>query len=137
MRTFIKQVLAAGCLAATASAVTPISDSDMSQMLNEGGVSLAMKAQPMFFFGQAMKQPPCIPTFATTPDGKQVPSSRLCEYPDVGCECRNPGVGIGNPSPSFPIYYSYQKCSDTSVRVAYNLFYTKDGSEPNKVFGHP
>ncbi|KAG8425612.1 hypothetical protein J3458_002295 [Metarhizium acridum] len=137
MRTSLKQVLAAGCLAATASAVTPISDSDMNQMLNEGGVSLAMRAQPMFFFGQAMNHPPCIPTFATSPDGNQVPSSKLCDWPDVGCDCRNPGVGIGNPSPSFPIYYSYKKCSDTSVRVVYNLFYTKDGNNPDKVFGHP
>ncbi|KAK2594314.1 hypothetical protein QQS21_007959 [Conoideocrella luteorostrata] len=136
MRTFLKQILAAGCLTAAAWAVTPVSDAAMSQLLNEDGVSLAMKAQPMFFFGQAMNKPPCIPTFAVV-NGKQTPSSKLCDYPNVGCDCRNPGVGIGNPSPSFPIYYSYQKCSESSVRVAYNLFYTKDGANPNKVFGHP
>lgn len=136
MRNVIKQLLATGCLVATAAAVTAVSDADMTTLLNEGGVSLAMKAQPMFFFGQPMNQPPCIPTFATQ-DGKQTPASKLCDYPNFGCDCRTPGVGIGNPSPSFPVYYSYQKCSDTSIRVAYNLFYTKDGTNPNKVFGHP
>jgi hypothetical protein len=134
MRTF--KTLLAGYLAATASAVTPVSDSDMNTLLNEGGVSLAMKAQPMFFFGQAMNQPPCIPTFAVV-NGQQVASSKLCAYPNVGCNCANPGVGIGNPSPSFPVYYTYQKCSDTSVRVAYNLFYTKDGASPEGLYGHP
>ena len=131
-----KQLAAAGCLATTATAVTPISDSDMNSLLNEGGVSLAMKAQPMWFFGQAMNQPPCIPDFAVR-NGQQTPASSLCDYPNVGCGCKNPGVPIGNPSPSFPIYYSYQKCSDTSVRVAYNLFYTKDGANPNGINGHP
>jgi hypothetical protein len=135
MRAFVKQILAAGLLASTASAVTPVSDSDMNDLLNQGGVSLALKAQPMWFFGQAMNQPPCIPTFAVV-NGQQAASSKLCDWPNVGCNCRNPGIGIGNPSPSFPIYYTYQKCSDTSIRIAYNLFYTKDGMNPDGIFGH-
>ncbi|UNI23273.1 hypothetical protein JDV02_009104 [Purpureocillium takamizusanense] len=123
--------------AAVAVAVTPIPDDAMTQLLNQGGVSLAIKAQPMFFFGQAMNRPPCIPTWATTQAGGQTPSSPLCDYPNVGCECVNPDKGIGNPTQRFPIYYSYARCSDTVVRVAYNLFYTKDGAKPKGINGHP
>ncbi|KAJ6442749.1 alcohol dehydrogenase [Purpureocillium lavendulum] len=127
------------CLVAAASAalaVTPIPDDAMTQLLNEGGVSLAMKAQPMFFFGQAMNRPPCIPTWATS-GSQQTPSSPLCDYPNVGCSCVNPDKGIGNPTQRFPIYYSYARCSDTVIRVAYNLFYTKDGAKPKGINGHP
>jgi hypothetical protein len=38
-------------------------------------------------------------------------------------------VGIGNRGPAFPIYFTYKRCSDTEVRVVYNLFYEKDGAE--------
>lgn len=123
-------------LAATAVAVTPISDSDMNGLLNEGGTSLALRGQPIFFFGQSQNKVPCIPTFATH-GSSQTPAAPLCAYPDVGCSCRNPGVPSGNPSPSFPVYYSYQKCDDKQIRIAYNLFYEKDGSQPEDTLGHP
>ncbi len=90
----------------------------------------------MWFFGQAMNEPPCYPTAALDGSGNQMPSSSLCDYPNVGCGCRNPGVGIGNQGPSFPVYYSYQKCSASEVRVAYNLFYQKDGTKPSGLLGH-
>ncbi|EPS34974.1 hypothetical protein PDE_09939 [Penicillium oxalicum 114-2] len=110
----------------------------MTSLLNLGGVDLADRYAPMWFFGQAMNQPPCYPTWAfsgspSTPDiydsAHQTPAAPQCEYPDVGCHCRNPGVGIGNRGPAFPVYYTYQRCSDTEVRVAYNLFYEKDGAK--------
>ncbi|RFU75802.1 hypothetical protein TARUN_6444 [Trichoderma arundinaceum] len=126
MKTSFRTLLAGTGLASLAAAVTPISDSDMNNLLNAGGVELAMRAQPMWFFGQAMNQPPCIPTFATI-NGQQTPSVGLCAYPNVGCNCRQPGVPIVNASPSFPTYYTYQKCSDTTIRVQYSLFYQKDG----------
>jgi hypothetical protein len=63
---------------------------------------------------------------------KTKPAPR-CPYPYVGCRCRNPAVSIGNRGPQFPVYYSYQKCNDNEVRVAYNLFYEKDGA---CVLGH-
>lgn len=128
MRVSITNVLLDGAsiVSLVGANVTPISDSDMNDLLNEGGVSLAMKAAPMFFFGQALNQPPCIPTFATQ-NGQQTPSAGLCDWPDAGCNCRTPGVPIGNPSPSFPVYYSYEKCTDRSIRVQYSLFYEKDG----------
>ncbi|KAM0459817.1 hypothetical protein ACHAPV_000068 [Trichoderma viride] len=133
----MKSLIAGSGLISMAAAITPISDSDMTNLLNAGGVELAMKAQPMWFFGQAMSQPPCIPTFATQPDGSQTPSAALCAYPNVGCNCRTPGVGISNPSPSFPTYYSYEKCNSTTIRIQYSLFYEKDGTLPEGILGHP
>ncbi|PTB37856.1 hypothetical protein M441DRAFT_148598 [Trichoderma asperellum CBS 433.97] len=133
----LKSLLAGSGLVSMAAAVTPISDSDMTNLLNAGGVELAMRAQPMWFFGQAMNQPPCIPTFATQPDNSQTPSAALCAYPNVGCNCRNPGVPITNPSPSFPTYYSYEKCNATTIRIQYSLFYEKDGTQPQGILGHP
>ncbi|PNP48105.1 hypothetical protein TGAM01_v200482 [Trichoderma gamsii] len=133
----MKSLIAGSGLVSLAAAITPISDSDMTNLLNAGGVELAMKAQPMWFFGQAMNQPPCIPTFATQPDGSQTASAALCAYPNVGCNCRTPGVAIGNPSPSFPTYYSYEKCNSTTIRIQYSLFYEKDGTQPEGILGHP
>nr|XP_036587773.1 uncharacterized protein CTRU02_02689 [Colletotrichum truncatum]KAF6798715.1 hypothetical protein CTRU02_02689 [Colletotrichum truncatum] len=118
-----------------AQAVTPLTDSQMTTLLNEGGVGLAMAAQPMWFFGQAMNQPPCIPTWAIS-NNQQTPGSDLCAWPNAGCNCRKPGVGIVNQAPEFPVYYSYNKCNDREVRVAYNLFYEKDGFTPSGVLGH-
>lgn len=133
----LRAVLAGLALLHAANAVTPVSDSDMTALLNQGGVNLAIRAAPMFFFGQAMNQPPCYPTFAIDSSGAQTPSGEPCAWNNAGCNCRTPGVGIGNPGPSFPVYYTYQKCSDTEIRVAYNLFYQKDGFSPDGVFGHP
>lgn len=136
MRNLFRQAVALGSLVSSITALTAISDGDMTDLLNAGGVELALKAQPMFLIGQAVGKPPCIPTFATV-DGKQPNASRLCAWPDSGCDCRNPGVPRGNPLPSFPVYFTYSKCGDAAVRIAYNLFYTKDGFVPNKIFGHP
>ncbi|KAF3396420.1 hypothetical protein F1880_006584 [Penicillium rolfsii] len=124
-------------LAGSVTAVTQITDDEMTSLLNAGGVDLADRYAPMWFFGQAMNQPPCYPTWAfggspTTADiyddAHKTPAAPQCEYPNVGCKCRNPGVGIGNRGPAFPVYYSYRRCSDTEVRVVYNLFYEKDGA---------
>jgi hypothetical protein len=135
------KTIAAAALAALthhASAATSVSDDQMNSWLNSDGLALADAYAPIYFFGQSQNQPPCIPTwaFGGAPDlndtftaDHQTPAAPQCDYPNVGCNCRNPGVGIGNPSPPFPIYYSFKKCNDNEVRVAYNLFYEKDGAE--------
>lgn len=46
----------------------------------------------------------------------------------MGCNCRKPGVAIGNPSPVFPVYYTYNQCNTGDIRVSLNLFYEKDGA---------
>ncbi|KAK3987650.1 hypothetical protein QBC44DRAFT_331011 [Cladorrhinum sp. PSN332] len=130
-------LLAGFCLVLTGTqAATPISSTTMESLLNAGGVDLAHAAAPMFFFGQAMNRPPCYPTNATTAQGTQTPSVGLCDYPNVGCNCRQPGIGISNRGPSFPVYYTYNRCTPTEIRVAYNLFYEKDGTTPDQIFGH-
>lgn len=135
MRSSLLKVAA---LAAPVAAVTQISDDDMNNFLNSNSVGLATSYGPIWFFGQAMDQPPCYPTWAfggspSTPDtyddAHKTPAAAQCEYPNVGCNCRNPGVDIGNPGPAFPIYYTFGKCNDTDVRVVYNVFYEKDGAE--------
>lgn len=136
MRFALRSILAGTGLLSVALAVTPISDSSMTDLLNAGGVDLAYAAAPMWFFGQALNQPPCYPTNATNGQGQQTPSVGLCNHPNVGCNCRQPGVGITNPGPPFPVYYSYQKCNAGEIRIAYNLFYEKDGVNPEGTFGH-
>ncbi|KAJ5602357.1 hypothetical protein N7537_005313 [Penicillium hordei] len=120
------------------TALSQITDDEMDSLLDAGSVDLAHRYAPMWFFGQALNQPPCYPTwtYGGSPntadvydDAHRTPGAPQCDYPDVGCSCRNPGVGIGNPGPAFPVYYTYQRCSDTEVRVVYNLFYEKDGAE--------
>lgn len=46
----------------------------------------------------------------------------------MGCNCRKPGVAIGNASPVFPVYYTYKHCNAGDIRVSLNLFYEKDGA---------
>ncbi|KAJ6185326.1 hypothetical protein N7519_006627 [Penicillium mononematosum] len=125
-------------IASHVSALSQITDDEMGSLLDAGGVDLADRYAPMWFFGQALNQPPCYPTWAyggspntedVYDDAHKTPGAPQCDYPDVGCSCRNPGVDAGNPGPTFPVYYTYQKCSDTEVRVVYNLFYEKDGAE--------
>lgn len=118
-------------------AVSQIADDEMSSLL-DGGADLAYRYAPLWFFGQAQKQPPCYPTWAfggspTTADvydeDHKTPAVSQCDYPDVGCKCRNPDVEIGNPGPAFPVYYTYRRCNETEIRVVYNLFYEKDGAD--------
>lgn len=116
-------------------AVTPIPDGKMTDLLNAGGVQLARAAQPMWFFGQSQNQPPCYPAWAVW-RGQQSPGGEPCNFPDVGCNCRHPGINIGNPGPEFPIYYTYNKCNSNEIRVAYNIFFEKDGYAFLGLAGH-
>jgi hypothetical protein len=131
-------ILAAVLAARQSAAVTQITNDQMNGLLSQGGAELADRYAPMWFFGQALNHPPCYPTwaFGGSPTSNDVydsnhktPPAAQCEYPDVGCKCRKPGVAIGNVGPEFPIYYTFKKCSDTEVRVVYNLFYEKDGAK--------
>lgn len=137
-------------LAQPSHEVTTFDDDTMETLLNDGGVGLAMSYAPVWNFGQPQNQagysPPCYPTWAfegspTTNDtydlAHQTPGAGLCPYPDVGCSCRNPGVPVGTEAPPFPIYYTYERCSSTEVRVLYNLFYEKDGASGAIKTGHP
>ncbi|UKZ76845.1 hypothetical protein TrVFT333_004560 [Trichoderma virens FT-333] len=101
---------------------------------------LASKWAPIFYFSQSQSKVPCIPEWAVLDDGdgaQNTPVDR-CQYPDVGCKCRNPGVGINNAiSGYFPTYYTYYKCTDTQIRIQYALYYRKDGFKDATVdYGH-
>jgi hypothetical protein len=128
----------AALLASQVAAVTQITNNEMQSLLDVGGIDLADRYAPLWFFGQAQNQPPCYPTWAfggspTTndvyDDNHKTPAAAQCDYPSVGCNCRNPGVGIGNAGPAFPVYYTYRQCNESEVRVVYNLFYEKDGAK--------
>jgi hypothetical protein len=115
----------AALLASQVAAVTQITNDEMQSLLDAGGIDLADRYAPIWFFGQAQNQPPCYPTWAfggspTTndvyDDAHKTPAAAQCDYPDVGCNCRNPGVGVGNAGPAFPIYYTYQQCITSSMR---------------------
>ncbi|PWY92230.1 UPF0047 domain protein [Aspergillus heteromorphus CBS 117.55] len=131
-------VLALLATATSTAAVTTIPDNEMNSLISHGAVSLATRYAPLWFFSQAVNQPPCYPTwaFGGTPNASDIydarhrtPAAPQCEYPDVGCKCRKPGVERGHPGPAFPIYYTFARCSESEVRVVYNLFYEKDGAE--------
>ena len=136
-------------LVAPSLAFTRIDDATMTGLLNDGGTGLAMSYSPVWNFGQPSNpghSPPCYPTwtFGGSPDAPdiydsshQTPGVNGCRYPDVGCGCRNPGVPIDNIGPPFPIYYTYAMCSNSEVRVIYNLFYEKDGADWIVNTGHP
>lgn len=91
----------------------------------------------IFFFSEALQKPPVYPTWAfrgtlTTPDTyapsfQTVPIAQ-CQYPDVGCNARQPGVPEGQQGPDFPIYFTWSRCGENEVRVVYNLYYQKDGA---------
>ncbi|KAJ5641907.1 hypothetical protein N7490_005907 [Penicillium lividum] len=124
-------------LASHAAAVTQITDQDMTALLEAGGADLANLYAPLWFFAQAENHPPCYPTWAfggspntsdTYDAAHKTPAAAQCQYPNVGCNCRNPGIDTGNPGPAFPVYYTFQRCNETEVRVVYNLFYEKDGA---------
>ncbi|KAK0657773.1 hypothetical protein B0T16DRAFT_315062 [Cercophora newfieldiana] len=137
MRALLRSAAICACLLNVALAVTPVDGESMSKMVKAGGANLALAAQPMWFFSRAKGNPSCYPTSAIDAHGSQKPAAPLCAYPDTGCGCRQAGVKVGRPGPRFPVYYSFKQCNETELRVAYNLFYEKDGCSPEGLAGHP
>ncbi|OBT60811.1 hypothetical protein VE03_09809 [Pseudogymnoascus sp. 23342-1-I1] len=136
--SFAARCLGIAALLTGAQAVTTFTDAQLNAYLSAGGQDLAYAYAPVFFFSQSQKQVPTYPTWAfrgspDTPDiydlAHQTVPAPQCQYPNVGCNSRNPGVPINNQGPRFPIYFTTKKCSDTEVRVVYNLYYQKDGAK--------
>lgn len=115
-----------------------ISDKRMQKLVESAkGYEIAMASQPMWFFTQAMGYASCYPTFPLDPyTRKQSKPAHLCKFPDVSCTCRQAGIEPGFKGPEFPVYYSTKRCGDSEIRVAYNLFYQKDGFAPDNTTGH-
>lgn len=122
--------------------LTETTNTEMTTYLNPNNTNaatpLALRYAPLFFFSKLFDHLPCLPTwaFSGTPDKPDIydadhktPPAPQCEYPDVGCGCRTPGAEVGSAVEPFPVYYTVKRCSEGEVRVAYNLFYEKDGAD--------
>ncbi|KAK3949807.1 hypothetical protein QBC32DRAFT_399958 [Pseudoneurospora amorphoporcata] len=124
-------------LASTLTATTPeFAAEQMKSSLYGDGIDLAAAGAPMWFFGETQGHYPCYPTSAVNSEGNQTPPAELCNFPDTGCNCREPWTTAGQLDPSFPVYFSMKECDSEEVQVAYNLFYEKDGFSPEGLFGH-
>ncbi|KAK1773105.1 hypothetical protein QBC45DRAFT_463649 [Copromyces sp. CBS 386.78] len=117
-------------LTSTITATAPeFAAEQMKSSLYGDGIDLAVVGVPMWFFGETQGYYPCYPTSAT-------PLAELCNFPDTGCNCREPWRTAGQLDPSFLVYFSMKECDSEEVQVAYNLFYEKDGFSPEGLFGH-
>ncbi|KAL7934963.1 hypothetical protein V8C35DRAFT_326751 [Trichoderma chlorosporum] len=135
--SLLSLLLASCALFSFANALTAYPE---SQFFSWSPQQLAVQAGPMFFFGQAEGYKPCYPTYAMTGSDsagyQQVAAGALCNWPNPGCNCVNPDKPIKNPGQAFPVYINVKMCSNIEVRVAYNLFYSKDGWNPLNTGGH-
>ena len=105
-------------LPAPASANTPV----------PGAATLAMLADaaaPHWNFARALDHDTCWPGAALTASGAQATPATLKGYPVTGQGgCANAGTG-------FPTYATAASCTGTEVRVAYTLYFPKDGFAGN------
>jgi len=131
----VMRVALMACVPSVLAIQTSIGDDLMTDLFNQGGVGLAMRSAPIWFFSQALRHPPCYPT-KSFQDGRQTRPAAVCPWPDTGCNCRKPGVPTAHQGPDFPIYFTYKRCAADKVRIAYNLFYEKDGFSPDRGNGH-
>jgi hypothetical protein len=122
-----------------AHAASSVTDVQMEDLLNSGGAILATIWAPIWMFAESQNYPGCMPTWAfggqpnqnngdTYAADHQTPGAGSCFYPNVNCGCRIPNTPKGSKTPDFPVYYTYNRCSDNEVRVSYNVFYEKDGA---------
>ncbi|KAL7275473.1 hypothetical protein RUND412_001580 [Rhizina undulata] len=125
-------------LPATVTANNPLCSCVVDEDLAKNHAKkLAMASRPMFHFAQTLKQKPCYPVSALQPDGSQTPYAEMKPYPQTGGGgCPDASLpAVHNPGPAFPVYYVYKKCSDSEIRIAYNLYFQKDGFWPDGL-GH-
>ena len=136
--TLYRALVAFPLILGTVNAVTNFTDAQMQTYLDGNVATLAQRYAPIWFFSEMDSNLPCIPdwAFGGSPDTSDVydashitPPAAQCDYPNVGCNCRNPGVPKSSALPEFPIYYVSEQCNTTEVRIAYNVFYQKDGAE--------
>lgn len=80
---------------------------------------------PQWNFARANRRDTCWPAAAITANGAQNPGADLKAFPTAGqggCPARGS---------SFPTYYSVKQCSDTETRVAFTIYFPKDGFSGN------
>ncbi|KAF8463426.1 hypothetical protein BDZ91DRAFT_731575 [Kalaharituber pfeilii] len=118
-------VAAATSFGSTVSANTPLSDSFITtDLANNAGFEIAFASRPLWHFGKSMGNKPCYPNHCFNSAGRQH-GVKPTKWPNAASGCPDPGPdGCGNP---FPTYYTVTRCSDTELRVVYNLYFQKDG----------
>lgn len=91
----------------------------------------ALAARPYFHFSRALNYDTCWPSKATSYNGTVVPAAELSRFP-------NAEKGCPLAMSSFPIYWTARRCAATEIRVAYNVFFKKDGFKfaDTEVLGH-
>ena len=69
-----------------------------------------------------------LPTWPFRPDGSKRPAAAAEAWPHV-TTCKHLVDNGRDPdwAPDFPTYFTVRKCSPSKVRIAYNLFWEKDG----------
>ncbi|RPA79350.1 hypothetical protein BJ508DRAFT_308453 [Ascobolus immersus RN42] len=108
----------------------PLSDEFVQKELVENnGLGIAMASRPLWHFATMKGQKMCMPTSAINSDFKQTPYLNPDLFPLAGSGCPDPGVPVGslNDTTPFPTYYTITNCTDTELRIVYNMFFQKDG----------
>lgn len=108
------KILSLLLLAATAVAQTPVAD---GSSLTE----FAFAARPYWKFSRALDHDTCWPSYATNSSGDIVEAAELKAFPVAG------QGGCPDVLTSFPVYWVGRQCAEGDIRIAYNLFFKKDG----------
>ncbi|CAO3693194.1 hypothetical protein G6F70_009091 [Rhizopus microsporus] len=120
----IRSIAALFLFANLCVANTPIPDSQSTDF-----TSFALGARPYWQLSRALNHDMCWPS-ACVENGAVVPSADLKNFPVAG------QGGCPPAGSRFPVYWNAKKCTDTEIRVAYNLFWKKDGFSPSGIYGH-
>lgn len=116
-------LLVSAAVAPAASANTPVPDGSSL-------ASFARASSPQWNFARANSHDACWPGAALDGTGAQARSAALKNWPVAG------QGGCAARGSAFPQYRSVRQCSDDEIRVAFTLYFPKDGFTPSGVFGH-
>lgn len=90
--------------------------------------NLLISFNSLWHFGKSWGNKPCYPSAALSPEGQQWgvdPSGFDHLWPNAGAGCPDPGPdGWSNP---FPTYFTVSSCNQEEIRVAYHIYFKKDG----------
>lgn len=106
-----------------AAANTPVPDGSAL-------ASFVAPSSPQWNFARANSHDACWPTAALDAAGGQTRSAGLKNWPVAG------QGGCSPRGSAFPQYWSVRQCSVDEIRVAFTLYFPKDGFSPSGVFGH-
>ncbi|KAI5789698.1 hypothetical protein DFH27DRAFT_614318 [Peziza echinospora] len=124
--TLLGLAVLAGEMLGQVRANTPLDDTFVqNDLLYNNGREIAWASRPMWHFGESRDNKPCYPSAALTPDGLQHGVNPTL-YPNAAEGCPDPGPRGGGANP-FPTYFTVTSCDPNELRVAYHLYFVKDG----------